>query len=82
MVIRMLYNEKKSTSAATLMLNEKLGIRHNLEDIIQYGQKIINLFMKYRKSCGEVGVTPQLFTYGKLLRSMDEVKPRSCSMAQ
>ena len=38
--------------------------------------------MKYRKSCGEVGVTPQLFTYGKLLRSMDEVKPRSCSMAQ
>ena len=38
--------------------------------------------MKYRKSCGEEGVTPQLFTYGKLLRSMDEVKPRSCSMAQ
>ena len=72
MVIRMLYNVKKSTSAATLMLN----------DIIQYRQKIINLFMKYRKSCGEVGVTPQLFTYGKLLRSMDEVKPRSCSMAQ
>ena len=37
--------------------------------------------MKYRKSCGEVGVTPQLFTYGKLLRSMDEVKPHNSSMA-
>lgn len=81
MAIRMLYNVKRA-QVRQHSCSQEISIRQNLEAIIQYRQKIINLFMKYRKSCGEVGVTPQLFTYGKLLRSMDEVKPRSCSMAQ